>query len=242
MNETLLTGLGLGEHEVAVYLALLHNGSLTVAAIAKHSKVKRSTVYLALDALGQKGLIKQAIIGKRHYYLPENPEVIRNIYQKKLTEIEAKLPSLHQIYRKSSCEPEVATFYGKEHIRKIYQDVQASALYAKTIFSPRSFLTVFSKSESLALSEHFARRDASLQSLLPHDTASKKLVADLKEYKRKNRLLPKDYDLAVNTLIWGNKVALISYENLFGLVITNAQIATSFEHQFDFLWQRSTKA
>ena len=238
MQSEVLQNVGLSQNESAVYLALIHNGKMTVANLSKKSKVKRSTVYLALGALGEKGLVKQAVIGKRHYFMPESPEVIGKIIDQYKKTLDAQLPGLIEVFKKSTKEPELASYYGKDGVKKIYTEVQETALWAKSIFSPASFYRVFSQNESYEFSSAFKRREAKLTSLLPDDFESRKLARDLKERGAGfgTRFLPKDYDLSVNTIVWGNKVALISYENLFGLVISNQEIAKSFENQFDFFW------
>ncbi len=239
MNTNTLQRTGLTSKESQVYLTLVHNGKLPVASLAKKSGIKRATVYLVLGALGEKGLVKQAVIGKRTYYLPESPAKISRLLAKQKSEFDLALPALEAVFKKSAKEPEVFSYYGKDGIRRIYTGIQDEALWAKTIFSPQSFCTVFSHAESLAFSARFAERDAILRSLLPDDAVSRKLIASnaRKGYSKSNKLLPKTYTLSVNSIVWGDSVALISYENLFGIVINNAEIARYFENQFDWWWK-----
>lgn len=238
MEPSILSSIGLTKHESDVYMTLIHNGKMTIANLSKKSKVKRSTVYLALGALGEKGLVKQAVIGKRHYFMPESPDKIQKIVDRYQCDVEKQLPALLEVFRKSSKEPELVSYYGKDGVRKIYKEVQENALWAKSVFSPKSFYRVFSQQESYEFSNAFKERDAKLTSLLPDDADARRLAKELRErgVGFTVKFLPKDYELSVNTIVWGDKVALISYENLFGLVITNQEIAKSFENQFDFFW------
>ncbi len=47
--------LGLSEKEADIYLTLLSMGSSTIDALAKETKIKRSTVYVQLKTLLKKG-------------------------------------------------------------------------------------------------------------------------------------------------------------------------------------------
>lgn len=239
MNTAMLEQAGLSAKEAALYLTLLHSGKLTVAALAQKSGVKRPTVYPLLAALGEKGFVKQAVIGKRRYYLPESPRYIAVQLEKKQQKFATALPDLEEIFKKSAHEPETTTYYGKESLKRLYMTIQNEALWAKTIFSPASFIRVFSLSESRMFAAGFSDREATLLSLLPNDATSKRLVADNKRsgFKQTNKLLPKDYILSVNSIVWGDRVALISYENLFAIELHNAEIARYFENQFDWWWK-----
>ncbi len=233
-SHLLFEKIGFSKNETKVYLALIHHGKLTVASIAQKSQVKRPTVYLALGTLGEKGLVKQAVLGKRTYFLPENPAKISKMLAQQKKQIEDTLPTLIKIYKKSSKEPEIVSYYGKDGVRQIYTDVQEQAVWAKSIFSPTSFYNIFSYSETRFFAAGFKDRDAKLFSLLPDDLNGRKLA---EKNSLSARFLPKDYELSVNTIVWGDKVALISYENLFGVVINNQEIAKYFENQFDWWWK-----
>ena len=54
-----LSQLGLTQNQAKVYLACLQLGVDTVWHIAKFANLKRPTVYLILDDLGQKGLVSK---------------------------------------------------------------------------------------------------------------------------------------------------------------------------------------
>jgi sugar-specific transcriptional regulator TrmB len=53
-----LISLGLTQKEAAVYLALLQTKKGTALTVAKQANIKRPTVYLVLNSLIKKGLVK----------------------------------------------------------------------------------------------------------------------------------------------------------------------------------------
>ena len=233
-----LTAAGLSEFEAKVYHTLLHHGKLGVAQITKHSGVKRSTVYLALGALGQQGLVHQTVIGKRNYFVPSPPQKFVRLLEQKQQIINEHLPDLTAIFQAATQEPVVASYYGQAQIQQLYERIQSEALWAKSIFSPVSFYRVFPETASLNFAKAFKHRDADIKSLIPDTPEGRKIVArNVKAgFSRKNKFLPKNYKLSVNSIVWGDKVALISYENLFGVEIQNQAIAAYFEEQFDWWW------
>ncbi len=235
-----LSALGLSSFEEQVYLALIHHGRLTVAQLVKRTQIKRSTVYLALGALGAQNFIRQTIIGKRIHYLPEAPATLLRSFDQKRKRIEMQLPDLEAIFKAASTEPVVVTHIGRPAIRSLVERIQSDALWAKSVFSPDSYYRVFTEKDSLAFASDFKKRDAKIMSLVPDTSLGRKIIArNVKAgLSRKNRLLPKDVPVSVNSIVSGDTVILISYENVFAVEITNQEIARYFEQQFDTWWEK----
>lgn len=233
-----LAAAGLGEFEAQVYNTLLHHGKIGVAQISKYSGVKRSTVYLALGALGKQGLVYQTVVGKRNYFAPESPQHFLKLVEQRQKIITEHLPNLSAIFQAATNEPVVASYYGQDQIQQLYERIQTEALWAKSVFSPSSFYRVFPEAASLEFAQSFKHRDADIKSLVPDTLEGRKLVKRNQRsgFSRKNKFLPKDYKLSINSIVWGDRVALISYENLFGVEIQNQATASYFEHQFDWWW------
>ena len=59
----ILIDFGLSEHEALVYLSSLMLGPSTVNKIAKHSGVKRTTVYPVVESLKRKGIMNIQLKG-----------------------------------------------------------------------------------------------------------------------------------------------------------------------------------
>ena len=57
-NVAKLEQLGLSSAEAQIYLAILHNGPLTAAAIAHETKIKRPSVYPIISSLADQGLVE----------------------------------------------------------------------------------------------------------------------------------------------------------------------------------------
>ena len=238
MDEKILIDSGFSKHDSLVYLSLLHIGKSPLVRISKVSKVKRTTVYLSIDNLLRAGLIKQIVIKNKKVYEAESPIKIVKILEKRKQDFEKNIPDLLKIFNKSSEGSKVSSYFGKEEIRHIYLRIQDEAKWAKTIFSVSGFLKVFPWSEIEEYSTNFTKRGVDLKTLLSDEAESKRLIklGNGLKLSPKYKLLPKDYKESINLSIWGNCVAIVSYENLFGVIIENKEIQKFFENQFDTLW------
>src|SRR5689334_22685697 len=92
-----LEDIGLSEKEARVYLAALELGRTTAEKLATQAKVNRSTTYVQLESLMQKGLMSTYVEGKKTYFAPESPEFLRQVFVKQQAELAAKKGGLEQI-------------------------------------------------------------------------------------------------------------------------------------------------
>jgi sugar-specific transcriptional regulator TrmB len=243
-----LQDMGLSEKEARVYLASLELGRTTAEKLAKHAKVNRSTTYVQLESLMKMGLMSTHEEGKKTYFSPESPELLKRLLLKQRDEIGARerdltaiMPMLLQQFHGGGERPVVRFFPGKEGIQAVREEVLTSKdKHLYVVLSSLKMRKIFSEQE---IEDYSARRKA----LGVHSTA---LYTD-REYFNKamneinelttHRLLPNS-PLTIDIRIFGDKTALFSFEgSLFAMVIESKQIATSMKKIFDFLWEHSEK-
>ena len=90
MIQELLQKLGLSKKEIEIYLALFEQGKTTPARLAKATKVNRSTVYVVLEKLKQKGLIIEDITTKTLYVSPAASEDVEEMFYHQQEELREK--------------------------------------------------------------------------------------------------------------------------------------------------------
>jgi HTH-type transcriptional regulator, sugar sensing transcriptional regulator len=239
-----LQDLGLSEKEARVYLAALEIGRATADQLAKHSKIVRPTTYVQLESLMKKGLMSTYEEGKKTYFAPESPELLRRLLIKQKEELNTKegelssiLPALLQQFESAGERPVVRFFPGKEGVAAAREEVFSTRnkkIYI--IFSPEKLSHVFSQQY---LDEYSDKRRA----LGIHSRG----IFTYKEYfaqagddglTERRFLPPSELPLTVDIFIFDDKVAVHSLEGaMFGLVIQSAQIAKSTKFIFDFLWR-----
>ncbi|MEK7566640.1 MAG: helix-turn-helix domain-containing protein, partial [Patescibacteria group bacterium] len=91
-----LQEFGLSEKEARVYLAALELGKATADELAKQAKVNRSTTYVQIESLKQKGLVSSYDEGKKTYFAPESPEYLKRLFEKQAGDLDVKQKELEK--------------------------------------------------------------------------------------------------------------------------------------------------
>src|SRR3989344_1956665 len=148
---TELKDLGLSEKEAKVYVAALEIGRATADQLAKHAKIVRPTTYLPIKSLMDKGLMSTYEEGKKTYFAPESPELLKRLLARQKDALNAKerdlgdlLPELLHQFKSAGERPIVRFFPGKEGLSIAREEVFTSKdkkIYA--IFSPENLSRVF---------------------------------------------------------------------------------------------------
>ncbi len=133
MHQKNLEYLGLSEKEARVYFALLKVDKAQAVTLARKTGIKQPTVYVILESLVQKHLVKEIMIGKRISFEAESPDRLRNLVEKEKSEIDAKLTRVENVIaelktvdKEDGERPVVRYFEGKdamklsveEHVRR----------------------------------------------------------------------------------------------------------------------------
>lgn len=121
MIEIGFTGL-----EARIYLGLLSRTMTTAGALAKHTNLKRSTVYTVLDSLIEKGLVSTTQIESVRHYQAENPQRIDEFLQREIEKIQQKQqelesikPKLENLHKKSINQPKISIYEGEKGVRNL---------------------------------------------------------------------------------------------------------------------------
>lgn len=119
--EKLLEKMGLSEKEAKVYLATLELGQDSVQNIAKKADVNRPTAYFILEKLMEYGLVSSLEVGKKTFFVAENPKELETLLEKERQEVEQRKNELHDsmnqllaIYNAKQGKPVVRYFEGKD--------------------------------------------------------------------------------------------------------------------------------
>lgn len=90
MIQELLQKLGLSEKEIEIYLSLVEHGKTTPARLAKATNINRSTVYVVLEKLKEKGLVIEDVSTKTLFVSPSAPEQIEDMFYHEQEELKEK--------------------------------------------------------------------------------------------------------------------------------------------------------
>jgi sugar-specific transcriptional regulator TrmB len=238
-KEKIIENLGLSEKEAKVYLAILKLGQAGLTDIASESGVKRTTIYNHLDELLKRGLIYKTAKKRRLVYGAENPKKILKIWENKKNLIEKIIPDLENLYSVSFNKPRVSFYEGKEGLRNIYNQLIDTSKTIYSYFSPKSVFSILSLEENDKLLMKLYNNGGLLRNLVEK---SDEAVEHLKNKKYqnfvKNKILPEELKFQTDLLIVGNKVALISFKNMVGVIVEDEAIAEMQKSLFKFIWKK----
>ncbi len=126
----LLMALGLAPKEADVYLAMLELGPTNIQAVAEKASVNRSTTYVQLESLMDKGLASSYDRMGKTYYVAEHPERLQSMVGKRLVDaevakkqVEDGLPKLKAIFNVIQNKPVIRFIEGGEDIVRIREEV-----------------------------------------------------------------------------------------------------------------------
>ena len=233
-----LEKLGLNQKEAKVFLAILELGESQISAIAKKSQVKRPTAYYIIEELEKRGYINKIIKGKRFFYKTTHPRNFLNDLDKQKKAFESILPQLEILFYRQNTQPKIKFFEGKNGLKQIYEEMLSTPKNIYTIFSFDDFLKVFNDSDNKYFFEILRKNGGRLHDLVIQTTLAKQSVKQEK-YRQgvaKIKFLPEDLIIKTDFLVRDNKLAIISFDSLIGLIIDDENVATSQKNLFKYLW------
>lgn len=245
MIEEVLALNGFTAKEAKIYLAALEAGEATLGAIAKKTRLKRSTVYTVTDELMQRGIVSvQSRKGiKRVSVLP--PHVLIERFRKASALADSVLPALLDMAYSSPLKPRVRFLEGIEGIREVILEVNTVAKA-----EPGMIFTDYAQmpKEVFALiRETVKHRKATknfLHIIVPKNERNLQVQAEedrlhFAEHRIANfpiKSFPLELSLFDNT-----KAAFMSFEQheYFGVIIDSKAIYLTLKNLFLLVWENA---
>ncbi|AKM83885.1 TPA: hypothetical protein DCZ46_00930 [Candidatus Campbellbacteria bacterium] len=237
LNE--LKEAGLSINEAKVYLASLELGESTIVRISQKSKVKRATVYLAIDSLKEQGLISFTKRKNKTLFFAEDPRKLQEKIEEKKEKIAKIMPELLSFSNLIDKKPKIKYFEGREPVKEIFRDL---------LNYPNQELIGWFPDQSYWLGDDFfsdyfiPKRMAKkiwIRSIAPITDYNKKFAELGKKQLKKTRFVDNDkYNIHIQILVYGkNKIAIISYTEEIGLIIESKNIYEALESIFNVMWE-----
>jgi len=243
-----LQDFGLSEKEARVYLAALELGRATADELAKQAKVNRSTTYVQIETLKQKGLMSSYDEGKKTYFAPESPEYLKRLFEKQAGDLESKqkelgklLPNLTKMFETAGERPRVRFFEGKEGLITMREEVLRSKnKEILVIFSQDALSNIFSKEELETYSKK--RSEKGLRSRAIYTRVDGKFEGAQPPLTERKFVPPDKLALGTDMAIYDDKIAIMSLKDkISGVIIENENIAKSLRSVFNILWEFADK-
>jgi hypothetical protein len=237
----LLKRIGLDDKETEIYLSVLSLKVARASTIAKVAKQERSNTYLLLRSLKEKGLISEVERGKVIHFIAEPPQrLLQYVEMQELALrslkplIDGILPMLSSLTKPLIGAPRVTMLQGETGMRQIYKDCLHQDICG--LFNPTAMYTAFGENiVTMVLGKHPQMHG---RDLLVDGPGAKRYMKEIPQDEYYNiRILPKTITFEADTMIFGDTVALIAYDDERTIVrIENANIANAFRAWFELMW------
>jgi sugar-specific transcriptional regulator TrmB len=245
-----LQQLELSELEAKLYLTLLDTGAVSVRELAEIVGVKRTTAYMPLEMLVEKGLVLKVMKGSKSLVTASDPEesLQRLVAQKaqKAQTIQSNFPTMLQLITTvmpqgglNTNEAEIKYYKGKAGIKKIYQDALKSQKL-RSYVNIEEVLSVFPDNAQLFDTAFKNNPNMKMFEIVENSPqAKKRFEHSTKKEHYFYKFLPEGLKLtAQDILIYENKVAIIHFKDkMNSIVLYNTDLYHNFKLLFDYMWQ-----
>lgn len=233
-----LESIGMNKNEILIYLDLIKVGSSSAHDISKRTKIHRPNVYDTLDKMIKKGVVTSSIEDNRKVFYPIEPKNLLEYLKQKEYELQEAIPEIEKFRTNSKKERKVEMAEGIRAFRIILNDLLDRGEDILVYGIPKNvpdkiggFLNDFH--------ERRIKKGVTMKHIYNKD--AEKRVKYLNDMQcTEARYLPSLFDSTSSTLISGNVVMLIFWEDpMFIVTIQNESIAKAYQKYFEILWEEA---
>ncbi len=245
-----LIEFGLSEKEAKAYIALLELEVAPVQEVAKRAGLNRSSTYVVLDSLKEKGLLSISDKMGVRQYIATPPEILTHMaetmaerQEKVKKNINNLVPELKALFKGTKTKPVVRVYEGKNGVIAAMEDilnsgeklmrVAASVGRLMPILPPTYFAEYFKKRFTLGIKMH---------SIHPYDEVYKQLVSISPKNFDEPIGIPKEkYKFSSDIAIYSNKIQYISGDANTTVIIESAEMSDTMKSVFDLAWEEAKR-
>lgn len=244
--QNILAKLDLSEHQSAVYFALLQMGSGSIIDISKRAGLKRTTTYSILDGLIQKGFITLNKRTAHREYIAEDPRKLPGILNSEIQKIKERqqnfvsaLPELLSFYNLNATKPVIKYFEGIDGMKQVFNEtLQLNKGEEILAYSSAESIHKYLGDDYVKL--YLAERveKGIIQRAIAEDSVSARQHQrnDKKELRVTRLVNKKTFPFANEINIFRNKLIIMSYSDLLGVIIESDVIAKTQKAIFELAW------
>src|SRR3989344_85877 len=213
-----LAQLGLKEHEVQVYLAILELGEPSVGDIEKQINLHKQLIYNAASSLQEKSLISIHEIRGRKRFSVSNPAALEENAHARLRKAQELVPLLFDRANKKREADKVRTYRNTKGVQQYYLDSIRYERFEHTRLERRIALHLLlfgSEEKEIDLNKGRSHLDL--------------------------RLFEETIQGPMDIMIWHDHVGMLFYgEEPYILDIIGQQTVVGFKNYFAIMWKQAT--
>ncbi|MFH1711644.1 MAG: helix-turn-helix domain-containing protein [Patescibacteria group bacterium] len=241
-----LKQLGLNENEAKTYLSLLKLGQTNISRLSSELSVPRTTLYYSIAGLKEKGFVFERISAKKRLFSARSPEFLSKKAQSQLElakeiniGVTNLIPSLKKLASNPSSFSQVSHFEGKESVWEVFEIILRSNKDSYWFGFGQTFLENYDFDyfvQNFSKKRRQFGRTKSFNIIPPFEGAAKiarRGETDFQEF----RFLKSDQDFKAGICIFGDKIAIFSYDNgLSATLIQGTAVAEIASTMFIMIW------
>ncbi len=245
MEEHLLLQIGLNKNEARVYIALLKMNSASAGQLIKATEFHRNIVYDNLEKLIDRGLVTFILEGKKKIFQIAPPEMITEMLEKeqeKLTNKKVLAEEVKKEVKKRQLThkdvQEATIFRGIKGLKVLFIDTLQEGDDYYVFGAPKSSLDIMGS--TFWENYNLKREQQKMIVKMIFNEELKEWSKRIKSKLTKVRFLPKQFDSISETMVYGDKVAIIVWtEKPLATLIRDKNLARSYKQYFNLLWKQS---
>lgn len=244
MNDQILYEAGLTKSEIIIYTFLVKNNPNTPPRLAELASESRTNTYKLLDSLEEKGLVSRDETQKKLRYWANNPSVLLDSLKKQRDSLAATeqkfrhlLPELMNEYTKSTQQPTIRHYIGRDGIKKVFAE-QLQTAEPIVYIRNNSDINFFGYDFMAQVRESAAAYNIPRTSISPLSSLVRPDWKQRQKTTNQTRIWfeQSNYTAPVEWSVFGNKVAAISYgDEAVSMIIESEQIAESMRQLLTLL-------
>ncbi len=236
---------GLNDNEIQVYLHLLERVESSAYKISQELNIPRSTIYYILESLKEKKLVVSSRINNVTYYTPESFNVFLREIDDLRESLHSIIPQLKEVSRRASIrKPKVSFYTGKEHMKRIWQEMIQNYKDHKTkeVFAtshnklfaifPQFFKKWVRERKKLGIQAHIVRPESERR-----NSQTEKYGIEQKSI----RFIDDQYLSNSEITTFGDKTAIFLFDEKKpqSIVIESKEMTDIFNRLLKFIWDHA---
>ncbi|HEY4160437.1 MAG TPA: hypothetical protein VGM08_00050 [Candidatus Saccharimonadales bacterium] len=239
-----LATLGCDEKQIRLFLACYIGGEAPLSELAKAARLRRSTAYVIVKPLLEKGLLSEDHKTYGKTYSAAEPEVLMRLVAARQRQIgrqhlnlEEHLGELQALHKANQIRPRVRTYQGASGLLNVLRDILTTQGEILLWTNQATEIKLFSSAQHdqfIADRIHNGRRARVLAADNgPGHALRSADAANLRE----TRILPKGVTFSAETYVYDHKVAVLDYnQDIIGVIIESEQVAAAHRAMFETAW------
>lgn len=242
----ILKSLNSTPNEIKLYIAGFKTGPSTVPEIAKSARVKRSTAYLLIKDMVDRGLFIEDHKNYDNKLYPINPDQLlkklsgkQRALRRQEIEFEENLPILRSAYQSSEIHPKVRMFQGNSGLVSIWQDILSTKSDIMLWTNQQTENQFFNEQNHNKFIEERVSKKIKIKVLAVDNIQSRELQKTDKDKLRETKILPTDTIFSVETYLYDNKVAMLDYnKDVIGIITESKPFFEFHKSIFENTWSK----